>query len=99
MVEEHEQPQLWILDLSTVEDAKDLALEISPDTTLLEGILKMDAECPNEPWICVVGRCDICSQEMVFFAPSAVYEDGIVGVKCCNCENMSIYPQERDNDN
>ncbi|HDY86885.1 MAG TPA: hypothetical protein ENH82_02080 [bacterium] len=95
MVEEHEP---WILDLENIFDAINFAKEIWPESDEFANLLgtMQDTNTGNESWICVVGRCDICSQDMVFFAPSAIYDDGIIGVECCNCESMSVYPQERE---
>jgi len=84
----------WIIDLRDVEDAKDLALEINSNSTLIDEMSKINEG--NEPWICVCGKCDICGYEMVFFAPASIYENGIEGVECGDCESMSVYPQERD---
>jgi|GEM_PF-3206034 len=84
----------WIIDLRDVEDAKDLALEINPNSTLIDSMDRTNEG--NEPWICVCGKCDICGYKMVFFAQASIYEGGIEGVECGDCESMSVYPQERD---
>lgn len=90
----------WIIDLVDIEDAVELALEINPDLVgyAYEAMYLVNEELDkdNEPWICVIGRCDICGQDMVFFAPVAIYENEIIGVECSNCGNMSVYPQERN---
>ena len=88
--------ELFIIDLRDVEDAKDLALEINPNSTLIDEMGRTNEG--NEPWICVIGKCDICGYKMVFFAPATIYEDGISGVECGGCENMSVYPTERNDE-
>ena len=83
----------WIIDLRDVEDAVELALEINPDSTAYEEMYKVNEG--GEPWICVLGRCDICGYTVIFFAPAAIYEGGITGSECGDCGNYSVYPQER----
>lgn len=50
----------------------------------------------NKEWLCIVGVCDICKVEGIYFMPACVYEDGIVGVECSACENLSLYPKEAE---
>ena len=57
---------------------------------------ELDELNENKEWLCIVGVCDICKVEGVYFMPACVYEDGIEAVECSACENMSLYPKEAD---
>ena len=52
----------------------------------------------EEAWVCVLGICDICKRKSTFFAPAAIYEDGISGVECFGCGNMGVYPTEKNDE-
>lgn len=93
---EESRNEPWIINLRDVDDAKDLALQINPNSIAYKEMYKINEG--NEPWICVLGRCDICSYKEIFFAPAIIYQDDIAGVECGDCGNMSVYPQERNND-
>lgn len=88
--------KLYIVDFETVESAIDFAKELNPKSTAWE--LVYEENEGDEPWICVLGKCDICGYTIIFFAPAIIYEDGISGVECSECGNMSIYPTERNDE-
>lgn len=89
--------KLYIIDFETVETAVDFAKENWPESMAWE---EMYAENEgNEAWVCVIGVCDICKWKNVFFAPACIYDSGVSGVECPECENMSVYPVEEEIDN
>lgn len=84
--------KLYILEFNTVDEAVNFAKETFPKSIVYE-TMHEENKC-NEAWICVLAVCDICKYKSVFFAPAEIYEDGISGVECSECGNMSVYPKE-----
>ena len=72
----------------------------SDSSNIAEAILEVSDELKrlNEDrrWFCIIGVCDICGWECVDFLPAVYYKDGIVGLECDECKNISIYPKEAD---
>ena len=75
----------------TVAEAVSFAKEINPESELYKDLYDIDS---NDVWLVVIGICDICQLEQVFFIPSIVFKDGIKGSECSKCGNMSVYPKE-----
>ena len=53
-------------------------------------------EAIDDRWFCVIGVCDICSEEDMFFIPAEAYDKGIVGCECAVCGNQSVFPKEEE---
>jgi hypothetical protein len=90
------EKDLAIVEFIDADDAVKFAKEQWPDRDNWKQILS--ERQGNEPWIIVCGLCDICNNEMMFFAPAEIYKDDIGGVECSVCNNMSVYPKEMEED-
>ena len=84
--------QLSILKFENADEAVMFAKEIQVKNDAWKDIY--EANEGDEEWVCVLGACDICSRKNMFFAPAEIYSDGISGVECRECGNMSVYPKE-----
>lgn len=94
-----DQP-VYITEFATANEAIAFAIQYwDENLEAIQAIRNEDAELDgNKEWLCFIGVCDICKTEGVYFMPACVYEDGIVGVECSECGNMSLYPKEAEND-
>ena len=69
------------------------------DIKAIDSMRKIDVELnENKKWLCMIGVCDICGEEGINFMPACIFDNGISGVECPNCRNMSVYPKEEDNE-
>lgn len=93
------EPKLYIIDFINVEEAIVFAKEQWPDQDLeaveVMRAIQVEELGENDGWSCIVGVCDICGVEGVNFLPSLIYAEGVVGIECFNCGNMSFYPMEQ----
>ena len=85
-------PKEWIIEFENADEAVAFAKDIQVKNYAWKEIYEENED--NEAWICVLAVCDICKRQSVFFAPAEIYEDGISGVECSGCRNMSVYPKE-----
>lgn len=86
------ESQLYIIDFQDVDEAVDFAKETFPDSMAYKTMLEENED--GEAWVCVIGVCDICERESVFFAPACIYDEEIIPVECSDCGNKSVYPME-----
>jgi len=92
---------VYISEFQNVEEAISFAKEYWPEQELdaIESMRKINTELDEDKtWLVMIGVCDICGTEEINFAPGCIYEDGIVGIECFNCGNMSIFPKEQEDD-
>jgi len=92
---------VYISEFQTVEDAIRFAKTYWPnqDSDFIALMLEINTELDEDKtWLIVIGICDICGAEEITFVPTCIYENGIVGIECFNCGNMSIFPKEQEDD-
>ena len=84
----------YILWFENADEAVTFAKELEVKNILcIEGDIYEENK-GNEAWICVLAICDICKRQSIFFASTEIYENGISGIECRECGNMSVFPKE-----
>lgn len=91
---------LCITDFQDVNEVIAFANKYFPrDDRVIESMRKINAILDgNKRWLCMIGVCDICGLEEIYFMPACIFENEISGVECSGCGNMSIYPKEEEVD-